>query len=412
MFFGWLLPKNFQKADMGFPSKWKFGPHVLNLREIPIIMDHSSTLFKEFPSVSKEEWLDKIKQDLKGKAVEELHRTLDGVTTDPFPHLDDLKGGQVVAFPQKSGWEIGEDIESHDLVKANRQALHSLAFGLESPRFVLDENLGDHRMETLLEGIDLGIVSTHFYEKNKNAQPKHILDHFIHIAKKKGLDTRQLKGSVNWWNEDAVVLEDALELVELAENKLPKFKVLPVNAHDYFDGVEGIVHELANTIFKGEMWLSTLAEKHFEPVITNRYIFFSLSIGVNYFVEIAKLRALRLLWANVMKAWGVGEWQMPYIDTHFAALEQTEDAHQNMIRATTQALSAIIGGADRLTVLPSNYFEGEATDFSQRIARNVQHILNMESHLDWVADPVAGSYYVEDLTRKLAGAAWAEFQKI
>lgn len=375
-------------------------------------MDHSSTLFSEFPTVLKEEWLEKIKQDLKGKAIEELNWTIDGIMANSFPHLDDLKGELVMAIPKKSGWEIGEDIEAHDLVKANRQALHSLAFGLDSPRFVLDENLGDHRMETLLEGIDLGIVSTHFYEKNKNAQPKHILDHFIHIAKKKGLDFKQLRGSVNWWNEDAVVLEDALELVELAEGKLPYFKVLPVNAHDFFDGTEGVVQELANTIFKGEMWLSSLAEKHFNPSITNRFVFFSLSIGTNYFVEIAKLRALRLLWANIMKTWGVEEWQMPYIDVHFAAGEQTDDAHQNMIRATTQAMSAIIGGVNRLTVLPANAYEGNPDDFTGRIARNVQHILKMESHLDWVADPVAGSYYVEDLTRKLAGAAWGEFQKL
>jgi methylmalonyl-CoA mutase len=375
-------------------------------------MDNSSSLYNEFPGVTKAEWLDKIKTDLKGKAIEDLQWALSGVKAQAFAHLDDLNGRQHLPLSQKSGWEIGEDFEAHDLVQANRQALHSLAAGLESPRFLLDENLGDHRMETLLEGIDLGIVSTHFYEKNKNAQPKHILDHFIHTAKKNGSYTKQLRGSVNWWNEDAVVLEDALELVELAENKLPNFKVLPVNAHDFFDGPEGAVQELANTVFKAEMWLSTLADKQISPAATNRYVFFSLSVGTNYFVEIAKLRALRLLWANVMQAWGVGEWQMPYIDAHFALGDQLEDAHQNMIRATTQAMSAIIGGADRLTVLPSDDFAVESSGFSSRIARNLQHILKMESHLDWVADPVAGSYFVEDLTRKLAGAAWEEFQKM
>ncbi|MEZ4961361.1 MAG: methylmalonyl-CoA mutase family protein [Saprospiraceae bacterium] len=375
-------------------------------------MDLTNNLFNEFPPVTKEEWLTKIKKDLKGKTVEELHWKLGEVSVDPFPHIDDIKGVEAKPLFDRIGWEIGEDIESHDILKANHQALHSLECGVESLRFVLDENLGDHRMESLLEGIDLALISTHFYEKNKNAQPKHNLEHFIHVAKKKGLDTRLLRGAVNWWNEDAVVLEDAFELVELAENKLPNFKVLPVNAHDYFDGADGIVQELANTIFKGEMWLSSLAEKNVHPAKSNRYLFFSLSVGVNYFVEIAKLRALRLLWANVMKAWKAEDWQMPMIDAHLAPADQTEDMHQNMIRATTQAMSAVIGGANRLTVLPSDDFEGENTNFSRRIARNVQHILKMESHLDWVADPVAGSYYVEDLTRKLAAAAWAAFQKI
>jgi methylmalonyl-CoA mutase len=103
---------------------------------------------------------------------------------------------------------------------------------------------------------------------------------------------------------------------------------------------------------------------------------------------------------------------MPPIEAQLAPTVQTSDPNYNIIQSTTQAMAAIIGGVDRLTVLPSDAFQGATTDFSRRIARNVQHILKMESYLDWVADPAAGSYFIEKLTLHLAEAAWNSFQQL
>ena len=363
-----------------------------------------------FPPVTKSDWLAKIEKDLKGKPLSSLEWQLGHLAINPFPHLDDLKELPLPAG-DSPGWEIGEDIESHDLLEANRQVRQALEFGVQAPRFVLAENLGDHRMATLLEGIDLPLVSIHFFEKNKNADPKRLLEHFYHIAKNASADTDLLRGSVNWAYEDAVVVQDAFELVEIAQHKLPGFKVLPVNGHSYFE--EGdVISELARIVNRAVEWADGLEELGLPFDQVNHHLQFSLSVGKNYFVEIAKIRALKMLWANVLKAFDVEKFEMPPIEAHVAPSSQKDDPNTNMIQATTQAMAAVIGGANRLTVLPSDAFTGTTTEFSRRIARNVQHILKMESHFDWVTDPAAGSYFVENLTEKLAAAAWEKFQKM
>jgi methylmalonyl-CoA mutase len=373
-------------------------------------MANTLDLHIDFPPVSKNEWLAKIEKDLKGKPLSSLEWQLDHLDIDPFPHLDDLKELPLPAG-EVPGWEIGEDIGSHDLLVANRQVRQALEFGVEAPRFILDENLGDHRMATLLEGVDLSLVSIHFFEKNKNADPRHLLEHFYHIARDAGKDPRTLRGSVNWSIDEAVVIQDAFELIEIAQHKLPGFKVLPVNGHAYFKEGE-IISELAQLVNRAVEWTDGLEELGLPFEQSNHFLHFSISTGQNYFVEIAKIRALKMLWANVMKAYGAEKFEMPPIEAHVTGASQKDDPHTNMIMATTQAMSAVIGGANRLTVQPSDAFSGQSTDFSRRIARNVQHILKMESHFDWVTDPAAGSYFVENLTVKLAAAAWERFQKM
>lgn len=373
-------------------------------------MTNTIDLRTDFPPVPKSEWIAKIEKDLKGKSLTELELRLDGQELSPFPHAEDLKDlPPPTAFHE--GWEIGEDIPSHDLLEANRQARSAITQGVEAPRFILDENLGDHRMAALLEGLDLKAVSIHFFEKNKNADPRHLLEHVCHTAKDLRLDPLLLRGSVNWAHEESVVMQDALEVVETAQHKLPGFSVLPVNGRAYFQ--EGAaVKELAEMINKAVWWIDGLEAKGIPVEEVNRYLFFSISIGKNYFIEIAKVRALRLLWANVLKAYGADVFSMPAIEAHTVPPSSGEDSNKNMIQSTTQAMAAIIGGVNRLTIIPVNGGENITADFSRRIARNVQHILKMESHFDWVNDPAAGSYFIENLTSKLAAAAWEVFQEM
>ncbi|MBI5914018.1 MAG: hypothetical protein HY842_01460, partial [Bacteroidetes bacterium] len=280
----------------------------------------------------------------------------------------------------------------------------ALGFGVEAPRFVLQENPGPEQVASLLHGIDLSLVSVHFLLKNNEAAPEKLLLNFYQHAKSQGHDPAQLRGSVNWEANDGV---DVVELLRFVHENLPGFAVLPVNGTAFFPGDGNVVEELANTVRQGNDWLSTLTEAGFSAADIHRHLQFSVAVGKNYFIEIAKLRALRLLWANVQKAWGL-EHGMPTIEAHFPLNQQAESPNDNLVQATTQAMSAVIGGADRLTVLPSDVTEAnpQATDFSRRMARNVQHILKMESYFDRVADPAAGSYFMENLTVKLAEAAW------
>ncbi|MEK7255585.1 MAG: methylmalonyl-CoA mutase family protein, partial [Bacteroidota bacterium] len=285
-------------------------------------MENTNHLFSEFSPVSKSDWLAQVEKDLRGKPLSDLQAHLGNLEIDPFPHPDDFKlPGQNHQPPtplfQNAVWEICEDVEAKDVLAADRQALRALEGGAQALRFVVNENLGDHRMESLLEGIDLAAVSIHFLEKNKNAQPLHLLTHFHHVAKARhGKAVGNItSGSVNWLHEGAVVVPDAVELVEMAQDKLPNFKVLTINVREDFSNPNGMVQALANAVAQAERWISELTDHGISAEAVNRCLQFSVPVGVNYFVEIAKLRALRLLWANVLNGWNVEKAEMPPIES-------------------------------------------------------------------------------------------------
>jgi len=189
---------------------------------------------------------------------------------------------------------------------------------------------------------------------------------------------------------------------------MPKFKLVTINGGDLPVGAQDAVSTLATLLKRGDYMIKEFLGKNFSKNDIQNQFQFSLPIGKSYFVEIAKIRALKILWANVLTAHEVENIVSPTIEVHFSKDELTDDVNTNMIHATTQAMSAVIGGVDRLTVLPA---DKKGTAFTKRIARNVQHLLKMESFMDRVHDPAAGSYYIEKLTEQLAEKAWEIFQK-
>ena len=137
---------------------------------------------------------------------------------------------------------------------------------------------------------------------------------------------------------------------------------------------------------------------------------FSITLGDSYFLNIAKIRALKLLWQQVLSAWNIQQNSISNIEVHLTTITQTEDENYNKIKSTAQAMAAVIGGANRLYIYPSDEFKDDlGTPFAQRIALNIQHLLQLESYLDRVIDPAAGSYYIENLTDLLAKNAWKRF---
>jgi methylmalonyl-CoA mutase len=370
-------------------------------------MNDKSELFSEFKAVSKKEWLEQIVKDLKGKSLSDFQQKIGKITLEPFPHPEDLHQLPMPVAGDGNDWEIAEDIDAKDITEANKSARMAVQGGTQSVRFHLSENLGDHRIDALLDEIDLTAVSIHFLEENKNANPLKLLQHFHHCAAQQHLDTTRLRGSVNWTNPEALISDDTSFLLEFASQKLPAFKIFNVNGASFHKGETNTVEELTEILKAAESILAAVVEQGFAPGQVNYFMQFMVAVGKNYFIEIAKLRALKLLWANVLKAYEVDKLLIPPIDVYCAPVLRNGNTHDNMIMATTQAMSAIIGGAGRLTILPSDV---EATAFARQVARNVQHILKFESHFDQVADPVAGSYFIEMLTNDIASAAWEEFK--
>jgi methylmalonyl-CoA mutase len=193
---------------------------------------------------------------------------------------------------------------------------------------------------------------------------------------------------------------------------MPHFKVLQVNAAGFANGPARADDELALAIAKGAEYLQQLKDRGYDPAGVSPHLQFALTVGSSYYVDIAKLRALRILWANVLKGFGIEDATPVVIAAHGDPTSLTDDRDQNLLRLTTQALSAVTGGADQLFLVPAEGADDLATPFGRRMALNIQHLLRLEAALGDYADPAAGSYYLETLTEKLVDAAWERFRSI
>lgn len=202
---------------------------------------------------------------------------------------------------------------------------------------------------------------------------------------------------------------DQLETFKKLIVELPKAKFLTVDVSSEND----IINNLAKAIKKGNEYLELLNDNGFNLTEAHSQIQFVISLNDEYFPSIAKIRALKSLWQQVLSAWNSDLKLVPNIEVHLTQNAQVDDENYNKIKATTQAMSAVIGGANRLYIYPSDSFKNEnGTTFSRRIALNVQHLMQQESYLDRVIDASAGSYFIEELTKEIAEKAWNKFQNI
>ncbi len=384
-------------------------------------MDFNTNLFQEFPAVSKQEWTARMDKELKGKPLSDLlwHLDLDEkIITAPFYHPEDVP--QAYAPIEKKGnannWEIGEYYEVRDPVKTNREVLEGLAGGVQAPLLQFSKELSDVHMAQLLQEVDLPLISIHFGQYFPGKDPHKLLFQFHRTAQKQGANPSTLGGSIDCdpildWPEPPFDMQ--AEMIRFAADVMPLFKVLQINARRLHSGPENTAWELAYTIAKAAEYVAQMDLRGLNAALVNRHMQFSVTVSTSYFVEIAKLRALKLLWAKVLDVFGVKGGDIPSIEVHLAPETQENDPNTNLIKAATQVMSAAIGGADIIYVLNANAaLMQESTAFTRRMARNSQHILKMESHLDRVVDPAAGSYYIECLTDSFALRAWELFQEM
>ena len=402
-------------------------------------------MFEEFSPVSKKEWLDKIEQDLKGRSPAELDWEPEpGLRVSPFAHPDDLPEPPPPMLKKRPGsqWLIGEnfgrlslanfdklsladfdklslaDFDTHESAeKLNEELLQALSFGLESPRLIFTSpREGSSSMpplpwlERALKNIELSFISPYFFFAEASEEELLDFTDFLYSLYGKSApapadDRKQYTGSISVGTRKAAF--SASHLAK-ARKKLPAYRFIrqPVQG----TAREGIVAPMQRAL--REAW-DTFGESQLPLSDFNRLFYFELETGPDYLLEIARLRALRLLWANVLDQHGSNtEEEQAFLAVRLR-LPTTPKQQQNptpktqqdiinkhMIAAAPMALAAISGGADRLTIPPAGK---QANAFTRRIARNVHHILRMESGLDAVADPFAGSVYIEKLTREICG---------
>ncbi|MCS6929216.1 MAG: methylmalonyl-CoA mutase family protein [Saprospiraceae bacterium] len=371
--------------------------------------------FADFPPVSKAEWLERIAKDLKGKAVEDLYWQLsDELRIDPFAHPDDQPQPPLPLSEEVHHWSINEDVEQANPQAANQQALEALAFGAESISFTLLD-LG--QLSTLTENIYLDYIELNFSGQAVDAAPAAVLHNLGEEAQRRAIPTNRLRGALYYdplARSRPVDWRYLSDLVAYAREAFPGYRVLSVNGGSTYVGPAQVVQELTRLLQRGNEYLRQGAERGIDPAALAAQMQFCLEVGKSYYVEIARLRAFCLLWLNILQAWRI-PLEYPVLDVRFAPAAYTEELYTNMIRATTMAMSAVLGGARRLTVLPYDagreHLAKSPQTFSRRIARNVQHLLKLESGFAELTDPVAGSYFLEKLTAQLATHAWKAFSQ-
>ena len=372
-----------------------------------------ATLFEQFQPISKAEWLAKVEKDLKGKPINGLNWAInEDITLTPFAHADDFAGQPIPLTNQRASnnWEIGVKVQVGNMQLANKEALNALTNGANAIAFELRKSPSKSELKTLLKDIELEWISTHFIFKQKSW--KRFINFFLDYVEGKKYDGTKLACTFSFKGAIIENAKDAIRLKEIA-TQLPHAQLMTINNRLLMRGTEKVVAEIAQTLVDGNTALNELNEEQLNLNEFHSQIQFSIAIGDSYFVNIAKIRALKLCWQQVLTAWNVSTPAKANIEAHLTTSTQTGNENYNKIKATTQAMAAVIGGAERLYIYPSDEIkDGLGTPFAQRIALNIQHLMQLESYMDRVVDPAVGSYYIENLTNQLAEAAWKEFQQL
>ena len=395
-------------------------------------------LFTEFPPVPTEKWEEVITADLKGADYERklVWKTGEGFNVRPYYRAENLEGikflgSQAGEFPYVRGtrahnrWRVHQTVSVVCPKEANAEALKILNAGVDSLGFcIASEAFTAADLDTLLGEICIPAVQLTFCGQ-KTADVAELVLAKIEkegIAKEdvriafcidplvKGLST---KGDFCSPNGEKCFARIAELIRKTKEYK--HIRVVTVSGQIFGNSGSTIVEELAFVLSAGHDYLVRLTDAGLTIEEAERKLRFSFSVSSNYFMEIAKFRAARVLWANIVKGYNPEKNCACKMQIHAETSKWNQtvyDPYVNMLRGTTEAMSAAIGGVYSLEVTPFDASFENPTEFSKRIARNVELLLKHESHFDQVVDPAGGSYYIENLTQSIAAEAWKLFLEI
>ena len=412
---------------------------------------------------SKIDWQRLAEKELRGKSVEELDwTTLEGIKVKPVYSQEDLKGiehlgnlpgfepyvrgvkatmyaGRPWTIRQYAGYSTAE--ESNAFYKrglaAGQQGV-SVAFDLATHRGYDSDHervIGDvgkagvaidsvEDMKILFDGIPLNEISV---SMTMNGAVIPVLANFIVAGEEQGHKKSDLSGTIqNDILKEFMVrntyiyppepsMRIVADIIEYTSSEMPKFNSISISGYHMQEAGASLVQELAYTLADGKEYAKKAIEKGLDiDAFAGRLSFF-FAIGMNFFMEAAKLRAARLLWHRIMTDLGAKNPRSKMLRTHCQTSGvslQEQDPYNNVIRTAYEAMSAVLGGTQSLHTNALDEAMALPTDFSARIARNTQLILQEETGVSNVVDPLAGSYYVEKLTADLADAAWQLIEEV
>jgi methylmalonyl-CoA mutase len=418
-------------------------------------------VFTAFPRPSYEAWRQAAEKALKGRSFEEklMTKTYEGIVLQPIympesiedlPHATVMlpgvapygRGACALGYTQKT-WEVAQELLVGTPQAFNHIVKHDLERGQTMINIVLDTltclgmdidqaQPGKEKglslctkddVKKAFEGINLEQIPI-LIQSGLSAQS--VLALFVAVMREEGQSVENLRGCIGmdplgiWVKEGALPYSlegvyDAMSQMTLwASIHAPSLQTILVQGHPYHDGGGNAVHELAFSLATGTAYIRAMQEREVDIDLIAPRIRFSFSLGSNFFMEIAKLRAARILWANIVTAFGGSE-ASAKLTMHGRTSFWTKtvrDPYVNMLRTTAEAFAGVIGGVDSLHASPFDEVIGQGDEFSRRIARNTQLLLVEEAHLGKTIDPAGGSWYIEVLTDQMARKAWELFQHI
>ncbi|MCC7377291.1 MAG: acyl-CoA mutase large subunit family protein [Verrucomicrobiales bacterium] len=422
----------------------------------------TTALLTEFPPVTPDQWKALVEAELKGAPFDKkmFSTSYEGIVARPIYRPEDAAGlGHATSLPgfppyvrgTRAGgylerpWDVSQEIAEPAAAAFNDTARAGLARGLTALNMVLDRatrngadpdwaqpgevgagGLSLSSMDDLkraLDGIDLTTVPL-FIRSGASGLPCAAL--LVALARKRQVEVRALKGCIEI--DPLGVLAHAGQLPQSLDGayremaaltawaaaNAPELQTLCVHSRAWHEAGGSAVQELAFTLATALDYLRAMNARGLEVDMVAPRIRFAFTVGTQFFTEIAKLRAARLLWARLVAALG-GSASSQRASLHVRTSQfnkTTYDPYVNMLRTTVEAFAGVLGGCDSMQVGPFDEVVRTGNEFSQRIARNQQLVLREECHLTRVVDPAGGSWYVESLTDELARRAWALFQEI
>jgi len=334
----------------------------------------SQDLFDAFPATSAEQWLEQITRDLKDRIPHALDWSPDGdLVISPFIHADQVDT-PMAPLPHFGNWKIGESFNVQDAGQTNHQILNALNGGVESLRIACSFDI---QWEALLQNVALPLIHIGL-EITGDGQEG--LDRFLAYAR-----------------EQAVLQDLHISVYGKALSAPRNIRFCTVA------GTSGqIVGDLTGTL------LQALSESDWDQnLLARRDI--RLEVGGHYLIEIARIRACRILWQNVAQAMQFDHGPKFVLEARTAQGTDREDPYSDMIRSAFMGTAAVLGGADRIEISPASG-DGSSGDFYRHVARNIPQLLRYESKFTEIPDPVAGAYYVDHVTKEIVDRTWQELK--
>ena len=365
-------------------------------------------IWNEFPESGYDDWKKQVLKELGGKDYSSIvWRNTNGF--DVQPYFNEGKKKSELKKPDR--WDIYQSISGNTASEINSKMLESLNGGANAIGITTTISSAE-MLDEVLKDVHVAFISLHFTNKEN---PIELVDWIVQYCTAHQIEAKSLRGSCRTIAVADPSSDVMKNLAILSVEHFSLFKVFPVNVAFVHECGGRNAHELAYALATGNEFLHEMTNAGIRIDDVSAMLQFNFSTGSSYFAEIAKYRAFRVLWKTIVEQYHPGFDCSGHCSVHAETsrfLQTTKDHYNNLLRATTQTMSAIIGGANSVEALPVYEQDKSESSISLRIARNIQHLLMEESYLQQAGDVASGSYYIESLTEQLSNAAWDMFLHI